>query len=310
MRVAFFGNHTVGVRALEAIAASAEVAGVVCHPPDPEDGVRYESVYEFARSRGWKTTRGKGRDEAVYEFVRQARPELIWITDYRYLIPLPLIQAAPQGAVNLHPSLLPKYRGRAPVNWAILNGESEFGLTAHFVDEGMDSGDIIAQKRFTLTDDQDAGDALKRLYPLYEEITREVLRHLRHGEAPRTPQNHALATSFPRRTPEDGLIEWTKPAREVRNLVRAVAAPYPGAFTFAGDEKLTIWKARPAADEALRGNPGEILAIVGEELTVCCGDAALLCRVEMSADAREKLRAGMILTRAARGRAASTVHTI
>ncbi len=307
MRVAFFGNHTVGVRALEAIAAKDEVVAVVCHPLDPEDGVRYESVYDFAKVRTWNTMRGKGRDEAVYEFVRDAKPDLLWIADYRYLIPLQLINAAPLGAVNLHPSLLPKYRGRAPVNWAILNGETEFGLTAHFVDEGIDSGDIIAQRRYTLTLEEDVGDALNKLYPLYSEITREVLDCFSAGKVVGTPQDHTKATTFPRRTPEDGAIDWNKPAKDILNLVRAVAAPYPGAFSFVAGEKITVWKASPAP--GMQGRPGEILEIAGEEISVRCGDAALSCRVEMSADALDKIRAGMILTEAARGRAASIVHT-
>jgi methionyl-tRNA formyltransferase len=295
MRVAFFGNHTVGVRALEAIAASDEVVGVVCHPPDREDGVRYESVHDFACSRGWKTLRGKGRDDSVYEFVGKVRPDLLWITDHRYLIPPQLINAASQGGVNLHPSLLPKYRGRAPVNWAILQGESELGSTAHFVDEGMDSGDVIAQKRYTLSPEQDVGDALNLLCPLYSQVTREVLQSFHRGQVPRTPQDHSQATVFPRRTPEDGLIDWKKPAREVWNLVRAVAVPYPGAFSFVAGEKLVVWKARPATMADPRGVPGEILEIAAGDVTVRCGDTALLCAVERNSAAAEKLRPGMVL---------------
>ena len=139
MRIAFLGNHTVGVRALGTLASAVDVVAVVAHPPDPEDGVRYESVFEFAKKHGLPAIRGKPGQTHVRELLQEASPELIWVTDYRYLLPIELIDQARLGAVNLHPSLLPRYRGRAPVNWAILHGESELGLTAHFIDEGMPS---------------------------------------------------------------------------------------------------------------------------------------------------------------------------
>ena len=147
MRLLFFGNHTVGVRALAAAAELTEVVGVVAHPPDPEDGLRYESVADFATAQGWPVLRAVGRDAGVAAFVAAQRPDVIWITDYRYLLPAAVVALAPLGAINLHPSLLPKYRGRAPVNWAILHGESELGLTAHRVDDGMDTGDVQSHNR-------------------------------------------------------------------------------------------------------------------------------------------------------------------
>ena len=187
------------------------------------------------------------------------------------------------GAINLHPSLLPRYRGRAPINWAILHGETELGLTAHVVDAGIDSGEIVTQRRYTLTQEQDVGDALRLLYPLYADITTQVLRELKAGRVFRTPQNHADATTFPRRTPEEGAIEWNVPAREVWNFIRAVAAPYPGAFTSAGDGVIRIWRAngieRFASGAAPQ--PGEVLCINRDatELMVACADAALLIQI-------------------------------
>jgi methionyl-tRNA formyltransferase len=171
MRVLFLGNHTVGVRVLEAISEVAEVAGVVAHPSDPEDGVRYESVYQFAVGRNWPVIRGRAHEATTHAFIEQARPDLLWITDYRYLLGKSTLDVAPLGAVNLHPSLLPKYRGRASINWALLHGETRLGLTAHFVDDGMDTGDLIAQMEYTITEDQDVGDCLRILYPLYGRLT-------------------------------------------------------------------------------------------------------------------------------------------
>jgi methionyl-tRNA formyltransferase len=276
MRVVFLGNHTVGVRALQAISEVAEVAGVVAHPPDPEEGIRYESVHRFASGCGWKVMRGKAKDDETKAFISSARPDLLWITDYRYLLPTSLLTLASQGAVNLHPSLLPKYRGRASLNWAILKGETKLGLTAHFVDEEMDSGDIIAQVDYEIRQDQDVGDCLEILYPLYGSITRQILGYFLAGRVPRTPQDHSQASVFPRRKPEDGLIDWNQPARSICDLVRAVAAPYPGAFTTFAGEKLTVWKARVLSDVGKNSCSGYVATVDQQGITVCCGQGSLL----------------------------------
>jgi methionyl-tRNA formyltransferase len=281
MKVVFLGNHTVGVRTLQAISRRAEVVGVVAHPPDPEDGVRYESVGSFAAQNGWKWIRGKARTPEVYTFIAAAKPDLLWITDFRYLIPSEMIALAPLGAVNLHPSLLPRYRGRAPVNWAILNGERRLGLTAHFVDEGMDTGDIIDQISYEICDAQDVGDCLNILYPLYAGMTQKVLAYFESGRVPRVSQDHSCATSFPRRRPEDGVIDWTQTARSIFNLVRAVAFPYPGAFTAMSGQRVTIWKARVDSDTALTTEPGRVIADHELGPLVQCGQGTLLLtRVE------------------------------
>lgn len=279
VRVAFLGNHTLGVRALETIAETEQVVAVVAHPEDPEDGVRYTSVHDLAVRRGWPVLRAAGRDVALAEFLRGAAPDLIWITDYRYLLPPGLLELAPLGGVNLHPSLLPRYRGRAPINWAILNGETTLGLTAHVVDEGMDSGDVIAQVEYGLGAEQDVGDALAALYPLYVRLTCEVLAHFHAGAVPRSPQDHARATAFGARRPEDGRIDWTQPADWVVNLVRAVARPYPGAFTLHGGERITVWRAR-RAEADLDATPGAVVALGPAGPLVRCG-AGLVELVEI-----------------------------
>lgn len=284
MKVVFLGNHTVGVRALQAVSESAEVAGVVAHPPDPEDGVRYESVARFAELKGWKWMRGKASTPEVQSFIETARPDLLWITDFRYLIPTEMIALAPLGAVNLHPSLLPRYRGRATTNWQIINGERTLGLTAHFVDEGMDTGDIIEQVSYEIGDDQDIADCYNILYPLYASLTRKVLPYFESGRVPRVAQDHSRATSFPRRRPEDGRIDWAQPARSIYNLIRAVAFPYPGAFTTLNGHSVTVWKARMAADSRPTSEPGRVIAAQELGPLVQCGQGTLLLtRIETQA---------------------------
>jgi|SRR5579863_436538 len=282
MRVVFLGNHTVGVRALRAINESAEVSGVIAHPTDAEDGVRYESVFDLARGNAWNCIRGKGRDRQTLEFVAAAKPDLLWITDFRYLIPREMVALAPCGAVNLHPSLLPAYRGRASINWAILKGETKLGLSGHFVDEAADSGDLIEQVSYEVREDQDVGDCLNILYPLYTSMTNKILSYFQSGSVPRTPQDASRATVYPARKPEDGVIDWGQAARSILNLVRAVAAPYPGAFTSVNGRKLTVWKARIVTEAGSNSRPGEVIEANDRETLVQCGAGVLaLTSVEM-----------------------------
>ncbi len=276
MRIAFLGNHTVGVVVLKTLLIETDVVGVVAHLSDPEDGIRYRSVYKFAVKHRLPVIRAKGKDKNLEQFFRDKKPDLLWITDYRYLIPENIISLAPIGTINLHPSLLSKYRGRAPINWAIINGETILGLTAHFVDDGMDTGDIIYQERFFLSQEQDIGDALNILYPLYGLITQKVLKAFESGNVSRRPQNHFDSTAFSRRTPADGLIDFSKPALSVWNLIRAVSRPYPGAFSFINNKKIFLWKARPSKigvkSESI---PGSIQKVEHNGFHVQCGDGPL-----------------------------------
>jgi len=243
MRVVFFGNHDVGIATLDTLAQYADVAGVVAHPIDPEECIRYASLFNFASKNNLNVIRGKGKDVSVLEFVKALAPDLIWVTDYRYILPSHLFSTAKYGAINLHPSLLPRYRGRASVNWAILRGETEVGLTAHFIDEGVDTGDIITQLAIKLDRDQDVGDVLIALMPKYRKITRDVLSFFASGVVPRRAQDHSKGSLFSARNPEDGRVDWSQSAENIRNLVRAVTHPYPGAFCESQYGRIFIWKA-------------------------------------------------------------------
>ncbi len=299
MKICFLGNHTVGATALRVLRRDADVVAVVAHPDDPEDGVRYLSVFAEARRMGIPVIRAAGKSPELEQLMDAAQPDLIWITDYRYLVPVSVLHCARLGAVNLHPSLLPKYRGRAPINWAILKGETQLGLTAHYVNEGADTGDIIAQRAFELSQNHDVGDALNRLYPLYEAMTAEVLAAFKSGLVPRRAQESKGASVFPRRTPEDGLIDWNETATEVWNLIRAVAAPYPGAFSAWSDGVLRVWKAEAicALPSARRRKPGEIVSVSddGSVLVVACRDAAIIItKFELEGSAAPLVERGVL----------------
>lgn len=274
MRAILLGNHTVGVRALDALRDCCAVRAVVAHPPDPEDGVRYASLHAHAERVGLPAYRLAGRDPRLAELVAECAPELLLSVDYRYRVPAQVLDKPGLTSINLHPGLLPRYRGRAPLNWAILNGETELGLTAHLMAAEIDSGDIVAQERFALGDDEDVGDALRKLYPLYERVVRSVVADLGAGGLRRVPQDHARATTFPRRRPEDGRIDWREPADRVRRLVRAVADPYPGAFSDLNGGRITIWRA--VLDGGAAAEPGTVTAWCGrDQFCVACGAGGL-----------------------------------
>lgn len=272
MKVAFLGNHTVGLVALQTLHQIAEVVAVVAHPADPEDGARYASVYDWAMQQSLPVYRGKPSDAGIARLLADAHPDLLWVTDYRYLLPTTLWQAAPLGAINLHPSLLPAYRGRAPLNWALIHGETEVGLTAHYIAEAMDAGDVVAQVRIPVGPDDDIGTVLDALMPHYAALPRQIVSSIEAGTLSRRPQDHALATSFPRRTPDDGRISWQASARAVHNLVRAVTAPYPGAFSFLGDTPVHVWRTQVSTRQPDVGTqPGTIVLVDAEGPHVACG---------------------------------------
>lgn len=276
MRAVFMGNHDVGITVMNTLAEQGVLVGIVAHPPDPEDGVRYLSVFDRAAELDVPRLRATGRDPQLQEFVASIAPDVLIVADYRYILPPSVVALAPSGAVNFHPSLLPAYRGRAPINWAILNGETKLGLTAHLIDEGMDTGDVIAQRCFTLDVQEDVGDALRKLYPLYRDMTREIVAALTKGELPRSPQDHTRSTVFPRRRAEDGRIDFSTPANTIVNLVRAVARPYPGAFTWSDLTRITFWKARLAIPTVKSdARPGTVTQTFADGFRVACGQGTL-----------------------------------
>jgi Methionyl-tRNA formyltransferase len=276
VRAVFLGNHTVGVTVMRELAAQGMLAGVVAHPPDPEDGVRYLSVFDAAGELGAPRLRARGSDPDMTAFVKACAPDLLVVADYRYLLPVSLLKCARHGGINFHPSLLPAYRGRAPINWAILHGETTLGLTVHCIDAGMDTGDILAQEPYHLDTTEDVGDALRKLYPLYADLTRKVVAMVQKGPLPQLPQNHAMATAFPRRRPEDGELDFNVPAAAALNLVRAVARPYPGAFAWCDGCKIVFWKARMEPAPPVGSPPaGTITHAARNSFCVQCGQGRL-----------------------------------
>ena len=203
--------------------------------------------------------------------LRRAAPDLIFSFYFRGILPEDLLRIPRLGAFNIHGSLLPAYRGRAPVNWAVLNGETRTGATLHVMTARADAGDIVDREPVPIGPDDAAIDVQRRVTEAAVRVLLRRLPELESGTAPRTPQDAAAATVFGRRTPEDGRIRWTKPAKQVHDLVRAVTHPYPGAFTDIFGKRTFIWKTALPGLGAHDNFPGQIRSEAGR-LFVACGD--------------------------------------
>ena len=272
MRTIVLAYHEIGAAALtQAIKSGLEVVAVFTHKDDPSEGGWYASVARIAAEHGIPVHAPASLDHAIWvERIRAMKPELLLSFHYRNMVGKKIRALFPAGCVNLHSALLPKYRGRCPINWVLVNGEKETGITLHFMEDKADSGEMIAQRTVAITLDDDARSLTAKLAAESATILAEMIPLIRTGKAPRKPQDESKATLMGRRTPADGLIDWTKSAREVRNLVRAVAHPWPGAFAYAGARKVMVWRAK---ESALSGKAGEILS--ASPLIVACGEGSI-----------------------------------
>jgi methionyl-tRNA formyltransferase len=272
-RIAVFAYSDTGYECLKFLfERNRDVAIVVTHADDPNETRWYGSVAELARNRGIEPlVADDPRDPEVLAKIEAAKPDLLFSFYYRGILPDSLLALPRLGAFNVHGSLLPKFRGRAPVNWAILKGESVTGATLHAMTAKPDAGDIVDQERVAIGPDDTAGEVQSRVTAAAVKILERRLDELEKGAAPRRPQDDSQATTFGRRRPEDGRIAWTRTAQEVHDLVRAVTHPFPGAFTDIFGGKTYIWRTRLPHLGAHDNFPGQIRSERGG-LYVACED--------------------------------------
>lgn len=251
-RAVVFAYHNVGVRCLRVLLArGVDVALVITHEDNPAERIWFGSVAQVAAEHGIETIMPSDlAGAAVREAIARARPDFIFSFYYRHMLPADMLALAPRGAYNMHGSLLPKYRGRVPINWAVLNGETETGATLHEMSIKPDAGAIVAQTSVPILPDDTAQEVFDKVTVAAEQTLWRVLPALLAGEAPHLPNDLARGSYFGGRKPEDGRIDWSRPAQEVYNLIRAVAPPYPGAFTDIGPDRFIIARARLAGVEA------------------------------------------------------------
>lgn len=281
-RAVVFAYHNVGVRCLKVLlAGGVDVALVVTHQDSAAENIWFESVVSLCQAEGiaYITPDNAGAPELL-ERVRAARPDLMFSFYYRHMLPAALLEVAP--SYNMHGSLLPQFRGRAPVNWAVLNGALETGATLHEMTVKPDAGAIVAQTAVPILPDDTAFEVFGKVTVAAEQTLWRVLPALLAGTAPRTVNDLKQGGYFGGRKPEDGRIDWSQPAQQVYNLHRAVAPPYPGAFTDANGRRYVIERARLCKQSPPSLPPG--LAVVDNAIFGICGDGRALAISSLLAD--------------------------
>ena len=307
MRAVVCAYGEIGAVSLETLLElGVDVALVVTHDDAPGERIWFRSVARARARRGRARDRARERERArVARDRRGAAPDFLFSFYFRHMLKRPLLELAKRGALNLHGSLLPRFRGRAPVNWALVEGERETGLTLHYMDEKPDHGDIVAQRAVAIARDDSALSLTRKLAGAARELLRDAIPQLAAGTAPRIAQDHARSTYFGGRRPEDGAIDWRAPAERVRNLIRAVTDPWPGAFTSLRTRPLSIWWAETVPLDAPRP-PGELFFAAGGAPCIAAGDGALaLVRVGWSGEPPEDAARGRAASGSARASAAS-----
>ncbi len=279
MRVIFCGTPDFAVPALQRLLAEPDFSmeAVVTQPDRPRGrGQRVASspVKDFALDAGLYVFQPeKIKSDSAYAFFQRLAPDAVILIAYGQIIPPPLLGIPRLGWINLHASLLPKYRGAAPVNWAIINGERQTGLTTMQIDAGLDTGPILLQRAVEIAPEETAPELARRLAEAGAPLMVETLRKLDHGEIAPLPQDHTEATQAPPLKKADGRIDWVRTAEQIYNRIRGLE-PWPGAFTTFRGRLCHIW-GRPAAPTARADAPGTLL-FSGGELYVSCGEGTRL----------------------------------
>lgn len=301
-RLVLFGYSDVGHAALELLLArGAQVAAVYTHADAPGEALWFPSVAERAAAAGIPVHGDVDftRAESLAA-LRHESPDLILSAYYRAMLPAAVLALPRLGAFNIHGSLLPRYRGRAPVNWAVLHGETSTGATLHVMTARADAGDIVDQQPVPIGPDDTAAEVQTRVRAAAIDILDRQLDALLRGTAPRRAQDERQATRFGRRRPGDGAFDWTRPAREIHDLVRAVTHPYPGAFVARDGRRLFVWRTRrldaaAAPDES--PPPSTMRLDRAGRLLVACGDGAWLELVRAQLEGEPELEGAALARR-------------
>ena len=274
MKTIVFAYQEFGCQGIEALlAADYQIEAVFTLRDDPNEQQFFGSVAALCAQHDIAVFAPEDVNDALWVGrIRAMAPEVIFSFYYRKMLSQAILDIPSKGAYNMHGSLLPRYRGRAPLNWAIIHGETETGLTLHKMVAKADAGDIIDAEKVAIADDDTAGTMHPRMVNAARTLLDRALPAIKNGQLSATPQDESQATYFGRRTPADGELEWSKPARDVHNMVRALTQPYPGAFTHSGTRRMTIWSSEPV-EARTNAAPGTVLS--AEPLEVACGEGAL-----------------------------------
>ena len=277
-RIVFMGTPIFASIILEGLFEDGwNVVGAVTQPDRPRGRGRKVStppVSQVAQAHGILVLQPKKIKDGVFlEDLTDLRPDMMVVAAYGRILPRDVLSLPPLGCYNVHASLLPAYRGPAPVRWAIINGEETTGITIFRMDEGMDTGDFLVFDSLEIGPDETAGMLTERLARLAARIITPALRDIVEGKARFVPQEHDKATVVPILKKGDGRIDWSLSAESIRNRIRGLD-PWPGAFTFWRGKRLRLWEAE-AKDAGSAGKPGEVLSVDDEGVTVRAGEGTL-----------------------------------
>jgi len=280
MRVVLFGGGNKGTTILKKlIELKQEVVGVFYFYEDTHENIWYEAIEHRARENKIRAFAHGGDNHAILESIK---PDIIFVAGWRYKIPKEQYSIPSKGCIVFHDSLLPKYRGFAPMNWAIINGEKQIGATMFYIADEIDSGDVITQRSVDVELLDTAESLEKAIAKFYTDMLEGILLVIESGQVNRRPQDHSKATYTCKRTPEDGLIDWRQSSMQIYNLIRGLSYPYPNAFTYLNGKKIYIGKAKLNESKNYVGRiAGKVVAIVeGKWIEVLTGDGSLIVKTD------------------------------
>ncbi len=273
MRIIFIGQAAFGKEALQAIVEQGEsIVGVITVP---DRGGQINPIKELAQENNIPVIQPERlRDPDAVKWVNNLSPDLLVLAFVTQFVPKEMIDMSTHGGINYHPSMLPKYRGGSAINWTIINGETETGVTIHQIDEGVDTGPIIIQKKVEIASNDTVKSLyFKKLYPLGIKMVAKAVRLIREGSANPIPQDNTQASFQPVIKESDVLIDWSLPTQQVYNLIRG-SNPSPGAVSSLKGERLKIWEGIPCPAS---GKPGEVMEILMDEgFVVSTGNGSIL----------------------------------
>lgn len=293
MRILFMGTPEYAVLPLKAVSEKHEIVGVVTRTDKPNrrgNKIEFSPVKQFALEHSIPVFQPESlKDDSVYEELAALSPDVIAVVAYGMLIPKRIIDLPRIATINVHGSILPKYRGASPMQYSVLNGDETAGVTIMYISEALDAGDIILSREIPVGPDETFGELHDRLSALGAEALCDALSQLEAGTAPRIPQDASKATFAPSISKEECIIDWTLPAQQVHNRIRGLS-PVPGAVTHLPDGKL-VKVYRTKVIEGYAGRPGEVCAVLKKEgVVAACGNGAV-CLVSAKPEGKREMPA-------------------